>query len=315
MSSFHTKSKVLLVDTVHSVLREGLLDFRYALEEDYTSPKQEIIKRISEYSGLVIRSRFKIDQEFLDKATQLQFIARVGAGLENIDVSYAQSKGIKVLSAAEGNRDAVGEHVIGMLLTLFNRLSIADREVRDGLWKREENRGHELQGKTVGIIGLGQMGSAFAEKLKGFGVTILAYDKYKKGYSEHEASLEELKVKSDIISLHLPENDETYHYVNEAFIDSIDKPFYLVNTARGKNVKTKALVEGLESGRVLGACLDVLEYEKSSFENLFDGDVPKDLAYLLQSEKTILTPHIAGWTHESNKKMAEMLLTKIKDFS
>jgi D-3-phosphoglycerate dehydrogenase len=318
--------KVLIIDTVDPLLSNGLRQLGFEVEEDYTSPKEEITQKISKYSGLVIRSRFPVDAPFLRNATHLKFIGRVGAGMENIDTPFAESMGIHLIKAPEGNRDAVGEQAVGMLLMLFNNLKRADAEVRAGIWKREENRGLEINGKTVGIIGYGYMGSAFAEKLKGFGCTVLAYDKYKNGFGNEavkEVSLEELQQQADIVSLHIPQAADTLGMFNADFIQSFRKPFYLVNTARGKSVNTEDLVAGLQAGKVLGACLDVLEYEKASFENMFnrvapDGasthkmELPDAFQYLIQSDKVILSPHIAGWSHESNKKMAQVILDKVQ---
>ncbi len=295
----------------------GLADLGFEIIEDFESSKEQMESTISDVSGIVIRSRFPLDKEFLEKAVRLSFIGRVGAGLENIDLLTANRLGIKSFNAPEGNRDAVGEHALGMLLMLFNHLKKADAEVRKGIWKREENRGLEISGKTVGIIGYGNMGSAFAEKLRGLGCEILAYDKYKKGFENgyaKEVSLKEIQAKSDILSLHIPQTEETIGMVNENFIKSFKKDFYLINTARGKIVKTSALVNALNSGKISGACLDVLEYESSSFENLFGADLPGDFNHLTQAENVILSPHVAGWTAESKKKMAQIILGKIKRF-
>ncbi len=307
--------KVLVVDTVHPVLIEGIKGLQYEIVEDYSSSKKELISKMGEYLGLVVRSRFPIDQQFLKSCSKLKFIARVGAGMENIDIPCAKEMGIHLISAPEGNRDAVGEHALGMLLMLFNNLKRSDAEVRQGIWKREENRGFELNGKTIGIIGYGNMGSAFAEKLNGFGVEVIAYDKYKSGFGNEnvkEVSLEELQQKTDVLSLHIPQAADTLGMVNENFINAFAKNFYLINTARGKSVNTTSLVKALENGKIKGACLDVLEFEKASFENMFDSDIPKEFQYLLESDKVILSPHIAGWTVESNQKMAETIVSKLK---
>lgn len=301
---------------MHSALSDGLKSLGFEVLEDYTSAPEAVAAKLQDCSGLIIRSRFPVDAFFLRKVSHLRFIGRVGAGLENIDTAVAKELGIEVLSAPEGNRNAVGEHALGMLLMLLNNLRRADAEVRQGIWKREENRGYELDGRTVGIIGYGNMGSAFAAKLAGFDVKILAYDKYKKGYGSNrveECSLEKLQQEADVISFHVPQTEETLHYLDETFIEACARPFYLINTARGKVVKTEALVEGLKSGNVPGACLDVLEYEKASFENLFSGELPAAFRYLVNSDKVVLSPHIAGWTHESNRKMAEVIVRKVKD--
>lgn len=305
--------KVLLIDRVHPLFYERLTLMGYAVEEAYTLKADEI--QWSDYKGMVVRSRFPINAAILDQCRQMTFIARVGAGLENIDLDKAREMGIAVLAAPEGNRNAVGEQALGMLLSLFNRLLIADGEVRQGIWLREENRGLEIGGKTVGILGYGHMGSAFAKKLSGLDCKVLAYDKYKTGFSSpfvEECSLERIKAEADVLSLHLPQSEETRYLVDEAFIASFQKDFFLVNTARGSIVKTSALVAALESGKIRGACLDVLEFEKSSFEDFFQQKSHPDLEYLLQSDKVILSPHIAGWTQESKVKMAEVLLAKIE---
>ena len=306
--------KVLFIDSTHPYLPEGLKQNGILCEADYTSSKEQILLRIKEYDGLVIRSRFKLEKDFLDQAINIRFIARVGAGMENIDVDHAESIGIKCLHAPEGNRDAVGEHALGMILALFNNLCRANMEVRQGKWIREGNRGIELQGKTVGIIGYGNMGSAFAQRLAGFDVKVLAYDKYKSGFSDKyatESTLEHIFQEADLLSLHIPLTEETNDMVNNAFIKQFKKNIYVVNTARGKVLNTADLVSNLQSGKVLGACLDVLEYEKISFENLETANLPDPFQYLIGSDKVILSPHIAGWTHESNYKLAEVLVNKI----
>ncbi len=306
---------MIFIDTVDPLLQNGLSQLGWEVEEDYSSSKEEIANKLHQYQGLVIRSRFPVDKAFLEKAHHLKFIARVGAGMENIDIPFAESKGIHLIKAPEGNRDAVGEHAIGMLLMLFNNLKRADAEVRNGQWRREANRGFELQGKTVGILGYGYMGSAMAEKLQGFGCTVIAYDKYKSNYAPtgvEEVSLAELQDRTDILSLHIPQSAETAGMVNDDFIHAFAKPFYLINTARGKSVRTTALVKALEAGKVKGACLDVLEYEKASFENMFSQQLPEAFEYLIKSDKVILSPHVAGWSFESNIKMAEVILEKIK---
>lgn len=277
--------------------------------------REDILQYIHLYDGVVIRSRIKLDREIIDKAVNLKFIARAGAGMENIDVAYAESKNIQCLHAPEGNRDAVGEHVIGMLLSLFNNLNKADKEVREGKWIREGNRGVELMGKTIGIIGYGNMGIALAKRLSGFDMQVIAYDKYKSGFSDayaREVTMDTLFEQSDIVSLHLPLTEETNKMVNAVFIKKFKKNIYLVNTARGKIINTGDLVENIKQGKVSGACLDVLEYESLSFENLDPKDFPAPFQYLVKSDKVILTPHIAGWTHESNVKIAMVLAEKIK---
>lgn len=276
------------------------------------------MKQVASYDGLVIRSRIRIDRNFLDRATKLKFVARAGAGMENIDVDAASEKGIVCLNAPEGNRDAVGEQAIGMILSLFNKLITADKEVRQGIWQREANRGHELKGKTIGIIGYGNTGSAFAKKLSGFECTVIAYDKYLSGYGSvfaAETGLNELFEKTDILSLHIPLTDETEFMVNEKFLKSFKKNIWLINTSRGKCVRTDDLVRMIQEGKVSGACLDVLEYEDLSFEK-FDIQHSKfqhsdTWKYLINSNRVVLTPHIAGWTFESHERISAVLLEKI----
>jgi len=308
--------KILHVDRNHPLMLEQLQAYGFKNEEDYTSAKSEIVDKISNYDGLIIRSRFTIDQAFLDAATNLKFIGRLGAGLENIDTVYAEKKGIQLFSAPEGNRNAVGEHALGMLLSLFNHLRRADQEVRNGIWKREENRGLELEGKTVGIIGFGNMGKAFAKKLRGFDCEVIFYD-LKENIGNQDArqvSIEELQKNAEVLSLHTPLTSLTKNMINSDFINQFKNPFWLINTARGKSVVTKHLVSALKSGAILGAGLDVLEYEKSSFENLFNDKnaLPEAFQYLIEADNVLLSPHIAGWTIESKEKLAQVIVDKIK---
>lgn len=306
--------KILHLDTNHPLLMNALEKAGFSNEEDYSATKKEVQEIISNYDGIVIRSRFKIDREFLDAGKNLKFIARVGAGLESIDCEYAEKQGITLISAPEGNRNAVGEQALGVLLSLFNHLSRADREVKSGQWNREKNRGVELEGKTVGIIGYGNMGKSFAKKLRGFDCEVICYD-IKENVGDENAkqvSLKELQQKSDVLSLHTPWTPLTDKMVNTDFINSFEKPFWLINTARGKSVVTADLVEALKSGKILGAGLDVLEYEKLSFESLFDADeLPKALRELVTFDNVLLTPHIAGWTVESKEKLAWVIAEKI----
>ncbi len=308
--------KILALDTNHELLITGLRNAGFQVDENYQSSKEEIQKIISDYEGIIIRSRFPLDKEFLTHAKKLKFIGRVGAGLENVDEEFAGELNIELFNAPEGNRDSVAEHAIGMLLMLLHRLKIADYEVRNGIWKREENRGDELMGKTVGIVGYGNMGKAFAQRLKGFGVEAICYDILENLGDENawQVSLEELFDKAEILSLHTPQTPQTTRMVDKDFIESFRNSFYLINTARGKSVVTKDLVDALVSGKVKGACLDVHEYEKSSFENLLLEEIPEDFRYLLESEKVILAPHIAGWTHQSKEKLAQVILNKILDW-
>lgn len=306
--------KILHLDSNNPLLWEQLEALGFENHRDYTSSKEEIEAKIQDYQGIVIRSRFKIDTTFLDKATNLEFIARVGAGLESIDCDYAISKKIHLIAAPEGNRNAVGEHALGMLLSLMNKLNQANQSVKSGNWIREGHRGFELEGKTVGIIGYGNMGKSFAKKLKGFDVDVLCYDILPNVGDQNakQVSLEELQQKADVLSLHIPWTPETDKMVNEQFINSFAKPFWFINTARGKSVVTADLVEALKSGKILGAGLDVLEYEKLSFEKLFEGEKPEAFTYLLEAENVLLSPHIAGWTFESHQKLAQTIVDKIK---
>lgn len=303
--------RILLLDKNHPLITEQLLAKNFILEEDFTSSYDEVCRKIQNYDGVIIRSRIPLDQNFLEKASNLKFIARVGAGMENIDIPVAEKLGIQLINSPEGNRDSVAEHVVGMLLILMNRLFIASNEVKKGIWLREENRGDELLGKTVGLIGYGNMGKATAKRLSGFGCNVIFHDILSDLSDEFatQVSLEELKEKAEVLSLHIPMTEETHYLVNSTFIKEMKNDFYFVNTARGKNVETKYLVEALKSGKVKGACLDVLEYEKASFEHLESEN--EDLQYLLDSERVIVTPHIAGWTHQSKEKLAQVIVDKI----
>lgn len=307
--------KVIFIDTVHPILQDQLEALGFSCHWYHQKSIEDIKKDLPQYDGLVIRSRIPIDKELLDTASNLKFIARSGAGLENIDLDYAAQKGVVCFSAPEGNRDAVAEQCIAMILSLFNHINRADSEVRQGIWKREENRGIELKGKTVGIIGYGYMGQAFAERLRGFGVSILAYDKYKSGFGNEwvqEVSLAQLQEEADLISFHLPLSDETHFLCDDNFLSNCQKSIYILNTARGKIVESNALVTALKSGKVLGACLDVLEYEKSSFEQLHKEQLPESFEYLINSDKVLFSPHVAGWTKESYIKLSSVLGDKIK---
>lgn len=306
--------KILCIDSNHEVLHETLISSGFQCDLFWNKSKEELIQLIPNYDGIVIRSKFKITKDIIDTAPNLKCIGRVGAGMENIDVNYAQSKGIICVSAPEGNRDAVGEHALGMLLMLLNNLKRADNEVRQGIWKRAENRGYEIKGKTIGIIGYGNMGSEFAKRLQGFGCTILAHDTVKTNFGNEfikESTLDQIFEEADIVSIHLPLTPETDYYINDTFISSFKKNIYVINSARGKCLNTTDLVKHLKTGKVLGACLDVLEYESTSFENIDVTALPEPMQYLLKSEQVILTPHIAGWTHESNYKMSKVIAQKM----
>jgi|TARA_R110002072_G_C7824414_1_gene523642 D-3-phosphoglycerate dehydrogenase len=308
--------KVLHLDVNHPLIIEQFNALGFQNDEDYTSTKEELEKKIGDYDGVIIRSRFTIDEAFLDKAVNLKFIGRLGAGLENIDTDHAKRLGIFLAAAPEGNRNAVGEHALGMLLSLFNKLNKADREVRNGKWDREGNRGIELEGKTVGIIGYGNMGKAFAKKLKGFDVEVICYD-IVGGVGDENArqvGIMEFKQRSEVVSLHVPQTPSTINMINTDFLKDFKNPLWLINTARGKCVVTEDLVVAMKEGKVLGAGLDVLEYEKKSFEDMFGGsELPEAFTYLIKANNVLLTPHVAGWTVESKIKLAQTVVDKIKE--
>lgn len=302
--------KILFVDTTHVLLKEKLEKIGYQCHTAYSASKLEIEQIIHQYEGIIIRSRFNIDLKFINKALRLKFIARAGSGLENIDIRHAERKGIKCYNASEGNRQAVAEHAIGMLLALFNNLKKSDEEIRQGKWEREANRGMEICNKKIGIIGYGNNGSAFANIAKGFGAKILAYDKYLEKYP-YKSSMQKIYQEADIISIHVPLTKETRYLVDDYFINKLQKNIYLINTARGLCVNTEHLVSALKNGKIRGACLDVLEYEKNSFEHLGEEAHNKQLNFLTKSNNVLLSPHIAGWSIESKIKIAEILLEKI----
>jgi len=309
------KMKVLFIDTAHPLLEERLRALGFLCAHITASQEAALSDTIGAYQGIIIRSRVKVDKAFIDKAVNLKFIGRLGSGMESIDMAYAQSKGIACLNSPEGNRTAVGEHCLGMLLCLLNKIALSDAQIRRGIRMREANRGLEVAGKTIGIIGYGNMGSAFAKCLKGFDARVMAYDKYKKNFSDDfvtENTLNEVLENADIISLHVPLTMETQHMFGDNFISRMKKNFFLLNTARGKVVDTDALVKGMKKGKVLGAALDVIEYEHISFEELESQNLPPAYDYLLKAENTLLTPHIAGWTKESKIKMAQILADKIQ---
>ena len=306
--------KVVFLDSVHPILNDRLSHAGFTCIDATNASKEKCIELLNDAYGIVIRSRFRMDQELLQFAPEIKFIARSGAGMENIDQSYCEQRGIKLYNSPEGNRNAVGEHALGMLLSLMNKLHTGDREIRNGIWQREENRGIELDGKTVGIIGYGNNGSAFAKKLRGFDVKVLAYDKYKSDFGDHfvmECTLNALLNQADVISFHIPQNTETIYMANDDFFKQLKKPIFLLNLSRGKIVETSALVKAIKNGTVKAAGLDVLEFEPSSFESFFEQDIPKDLTFLLESEKVLLTPHVGGWTEESYVKLSSVLADKI----
>ena len=304
--------KVLHLDENHEILENGLAKIGFKNVFDFKSNKKEIAKKIEKFHGLVIRSRIPIDEDLIDHAKNLKFIARVGSGTENIDIEYAKKRGITILSAGEGNANAVGEHTLSLILSLFNNIIKANKEINNNVWQREENRGIELENKTVGIIGYGKTGKNFAKKLAGFNVKVLCNDIIENVADDYveQVSIDEIQSKCDIISLHTDLNKLSKHLVNTQFIDNCKKPFYLINTSRGQCVKTSDLILGIKTGKILGACLDVIENESSSFENLNQDSY---LDFLKKSEKVILTPHVAGWTFESKLKLSQIILKKIKD--
>jgi D-3-phosphoglycerate dehydrogenase len=305
--------KVLITDAAHELLMEGLARMGYACDYWPDITPQETKDGIAAYEGLVINSKILVDKAFLDKAERLRFVARLGSGMEIVDKAYAATKGVIVLSSPEGNRNAVAEQALGMLLALANNLLVADAEVRQKIWQREKNRGFEIMGKTIGIVGFGHTGSTFAKKLTGMEMHVLAYDKYKQDYTAsfpyvEETSLSHLQAEADIISFHLPLTAETRALVDTAFLANCKKGAIVINTSRGQVVQTQALVDALESGQVGGACLDVFENEKPP---TFSAEEDALFKRLYAFENVVLSPHIAGWTHESKRRMAEVLLEKI----
>lgn len=305
--------KVLIADRTHEVLPQRLREAGFEVSVEPDHDYESLMQAAQGCEGLVVRSKVNIDSAFIDRVPSLRCIGRVGAGMETIDVDYAEAHGVRCLNSPEGNRDAVGEHAVGLLLALLNNIARADAEVRRGLWQREANRGYELGPLTVGIIGYGNMGQAFAKRLSGFGCRVIYYDKYLGDaagrVSTERVSLAELQAEADVVSFHVPLTEETHHYLDAAFIEAMAKPFYLLNTSRGAVVDTEALVAGLESGKVRGAALDVLEYENMQADGL--GDVPECVHYLQRSPRTVLTPHVAGWTVESKYKLAAVLADKM----
>ncbi len=309
----HLSGKVLITDDVHPVLAIRLEAAGYDCEYYPKIHTDETSQIIAGYSGIIINSKILMDKTMLDKATQLKFIGRVGSGLEIIDLDYAKACGVAVHSAPEGNRNAVAEHALGMLLALNNKFLQADAEVRQHIWRREAMRGIEIMGKTIGIIGFGHTGSAFATKLTGMGMRVLAYDKYKNYYTHNHPHVEETDMdnifnEADIISLHLPLKDETNHLVDQNFLNRFAKPIIIINTSRGKVIHTVDLLAGLQNGQVLGACLDVFENEKP---NTFTTKEKISYNKLYDVENVILTPHVAGWTVESKERLANVLADKI----
>ena len=306
---------ILIIDNVHDILIQKLREKQCHVDYKPSITKKEAEKILPYYNGIIIRSKFPLNKEFLSYGKKLQFIGRVGAGLENIDQAFAKEKGIICLNSPEGNKTAVGEQALGMLLSVMNNINNSDKEVRQGLWKREENRGNELSALTVGIIGYGNMGSAFARTLKGVGCNVIAYDKYKYDFSDEyvrEVTLDQLQDESDVLSIHIPLTEETNYMINRRFIQQFRKPIWFINTSRGKIVHTEEIVSELENGKIKGAALDVLELEKTNFEELHETDnLPGYFKKLIHMNNVLLTPHIAGWTHESNRKLSEVMANKI----
>ena len=309
--------KVFFIDKVHPVLQERLVRNGFDCIDATHFSMDDLLQRKNEVQGIVIRARFFLNTEFLSNFPNLSFIARSGSGLENIDAVYCKAHQIQLFNSPEGNRNAVAEHALGMLLALMNKLCKANEQINRGIWKREENRGEELDGKTVGIIGYGNNGAAFAKKLRGFDVKVLAYDKFKQGFGDafvQESTLEAIFNTADVLSLHIPQNKETVAFVNEAFINSFKKPFYLLNLSRGKIVHTESLMKALESNKIKAAGLDVLEYESKDFESIFANQLPAAFQYLLDSDRVLLSPHVGGWTKESYFKLSDVLADKIISF-
>ena len=310
--------KILHLDKNHHSLINDLKNSGYINVEGYKMSLDEIKSVIGQFDGIVIRSRFKIDSDFLKNGGGIKFVARVGSGIENIDIQYLKRRGIKLISAPEGNSNAVGEHALGLILSLLNNLNLANDSVKNKLWSREKFRGYEIENKTVGIVGYGNTGKSLARKLTGFNVKeIIFYDIRKKTKDSiaRQVSIEELQNKCNILSIHTPQNNLSIGLINKTFIERMKNPFWLINTARGSAVKIMDLIDGIENKKILGAALDVLEYEKKSFENTFNGKIDQNFLNLIKNEKIILTPHIAGWTFESHLKLAKIIVQKIqKDF-
>jgi len=303
------KKNILIVDDIHPIFIEKAEALGYTCDYLPTIKAAEALEIISDYKGLVIRSKFNVDRKVIDIATKLRFVCRAGAGMDNIDEAYAEEKHITLINAPEGNMDAVGEHAVGLLLALMNNFRASNRQIRDGIWDREGNRGYELKGRTVGIIGYGFMGKSFAKKLSGFEVNVIAYDKYKTGFSDQyarEVSMEEIVKYSDVLSLHIPLTAETNGLVNEEYLFHFKKPIFFINTSRGKTTKVRAVLDAIKQGKILGAGLDVLEVEK--FPALAEQEWFQDLK---TSGKLLLTPHVAGWTFESYRKISEVMADKL----
>lgn len=305
--------KILIVDDLHPAFKEQAILMGYEVDDEPQITRQQTIEKIKNYAGIAVRTKFRIDAEIFAAAANLKFVARAGAGLDNIDENIAFERNISLINAPEGNCDAVGEHATGLLLSLMNNFRRADLEIRNGIWDREGNRGYELKGKKVGIIGYGFMGQSFAKKLAGFEVDVMAYDKYKTGFSDafaREVSMEEIVKHSDVLSLHIPLTAETKLMVDEEYFFHFKKPIFFLNTARGEIVDVKAVLNAVNSGKILGVGLDVLQAEK--FPILGEQNWYNDL---IKNDKVILTPHVAGWTFDSYRKISEVLAEKLRGLS
>ena len=303
--------KCLIIDRTHACIIPLLKEIGYRADYHPGLSRAEVLERITDYDGLIVRSKLAVDRELLERAERLRFVGRAGAGLDLLDLEALHRRGIQVVNAPEGNRDALAEHMVGMLLCLLNKIHQADRQVRRGIWDREGSRGTELMGKTVGLVGYGYMGQAFARRLSGFGVEVLAYDKYKQNYGDEyatEAAMEELYERTDILSFHVPLTEETHRYVNEAYLNRFQKDIFLLNSARGKIITFRTLAESIRRGKIRGAALDVLENEQLT--QLSD-EQRHYLDELIASDRVLFTPHVAGWTHESYEKISRVLAEKI----
>lgn len=311
------KQKVIFFDDVHPFLLERLRQLGFDCQEHFTTDLHGIKMAIKDAVGIIGRSRFHLDSNFLAGCNQLKFIARYGVGTDHIDMEYAKNQGIEVFTSPEGSADTVAEHTIGMMLSLMNHLHRADRQVRDGKWLRESNRGTEIKNKTIGILGYGNMGSAVAKRLIGFQTKVIAYDKYKYSWEDQFAQQVGLEVffeQTDILTIHIPYTIDNHYFINDSFLSSFKKNIFLLNMARGLVIKTEDLVKHLKTGKILGAGLDVLEYEEVSFSKLKEGEHPTAMQYLLSSENVILTPHIGGWSFESLEGHARVLADKIEKY-